>query len=137
MSLAGEALVDWLFAQTERLHGSRFARIGRFPLAWPRAFERGGEALWLLPRFARSPLLTRLAGLPHGSRVRLTATHLSGRIALRSLAALAARGLHVEALAESTERSVPRALEQQLSVAGITIARVPPARAFRCTRSSR
>ncbi len=104
-----DALVEWLFAQTERLHTSWFARVGRFPLASPHSFAHEGEALWLLPRFEQSPLLERLSALPAGARVRLTATHVSGRIALRHLTALTARGVRVEALGESTERRVPRA----------------------------
>jgi phosphatidylserine/phosphatidylglycerophosphate/cardiolipin synthase-like enzyme len=124
VSLPDEALVDWLFEQTDRLHASRFARLGRFPLAWPRAWQRDGEAVWLLPRFAGSPLLERLHGLPRGARVRLAATHLSGRVALRSLVALAARGVRIEVLAESTERRVPRATLDPLRAAGIAITRV-------------
>jgi phosphatidylserine/phosphatidylglycerophosphate/cardiolipin synthase-like enzyme len=118
------ALVDWLFAQTERLHTSAFARMWHLPLAWPRSFARGGDAIWLLPRYTESPLLRRLRALPADARVRLTATHLSGRIALRHLAALTARGVRVEALGEDTERRVPRALEAALRAAGIAFTRV-------------
>ncbi len=119
-----DALVEWLFAQTERLHTSWFARVGRFPLASPHSFAHEGEALWLLPRFEQSPLLERLSALPAGARVRLTATHVSGRIALRHLTALTARGVRVEALGESTERRVPRALEARLRAAGVAFTRV-------------
>jgi phosphatidylserine/phosphatidylglycerophosphate/cardiolipin synthase-like enzyme len=42
------------------------------------------------------------------------------------LTALAARGVRVEALAESTERRVPRALETKLRAAGVTFTRVEP-----------
>lgn len=127
VELADPALVAWLFAQGERLQGSAFARIGRFPLARPRACTFDAGTLWMLPRYAQSPLLERLAGLPRGARVRFTATHLSGEIALRHLAAACARGVRVEALGESTERRVPRALEARLRAAGVAFTRVDAA----------
>ncbi len=127
VELGDPALVAWLFGQSERLHASWFARLGRFPLAPPRSAAFDGGRLWMLPRYAQSPLLERLAALPAGARVRLTATHLSGKIALRHLAAACARGVHVEALGESTERRVPRALEAKLRAAGVAFTRVDAA----------
>lgn len=118
------ALVEWLFAQDLRLHRSWFGRIGQYPLVWPRCHRGEHGALWLLPRFTRSPLLERLDGLGAGARVRMTATHLSGRVALRHLGAASARGVRIEALGEFTERRVPRALETRLRDAGIAFRRV-------------
>jgi len=124
VALEDDALVDWLLAQSERLHGSLFARAGRFPLAWPQAYRSEDDALWLLPRFGAPPLLERVARLGSGARLRLTATHLSGTLALRALSAASARGVHVEVLAEGTERRVPRALEAQLRAARVAVTRV-------------
>ncbi len=118
------ALVDWLFAVDLRLHRSRFARLGRLPLVWPRRYRDAGDVLWLLPRFTRSPLLARLGELGPGTRVRMTATHLSGRAALRHLGAACARGARIEVLGEFTERRVPRALEARLGGAGVEFTRV-------------
>jgi len=124
VALEDVAIFDWLLRQTERLHASSFLHAGRFPLAWPRAFEAAGDALWLLPRFGAPPLLERVVRLRAGARLRLTATHLSGTLALRALSAAHARGVRVEVLAEGTARRVPRELEAQLRAAGISFTRV-------------
>ncbi|HEU4428636.1 MAG TPA: phospholipase D-like domain-containing protein [Myxococcota bacterium] len=124
VALEDDATVEWLLRQTERLHASAFARAGRFPLAWPQAYEAAADALWMLPRFGASPLLERVVRLRAGARLRLTATHLSGTLALRALSAASARGVRVELLAEGTERRVPPALEAQLRAAGIAVTRV-------------
>jgi phosphatidylserine/phosphatidylglycerophosphate/cardiolipin synthase-like enzyme len=123
VALEDEALVAWSFALAERLHASAFARVGSVPLLRPRHFERTGDALWTLPRLGASPLLRRLRALGEGARVRVAATHLSGKLALEALAALAARGARVEVVAEGTERRVPRALEARLRDAGVAVVR--------------
>ena len=126
VSLSDASLVAWLFGEAARLRPSHFARLGRLPRLRVGSWSGGGDSFWFLPRAGVSPLLERIAELGAGARVRLAVSHLSGRIALGSLSALAARGVRVEALAESTERRVPRALEAKLRAAGVRFTRVEP-----------
>jgi phosphatidylserine/phosphatidylglycerophosphate/cardiolipin synthase-like enzyme len=56
-------------------------------------------------------------------RVRIAASHLSGRRSVRSIAALAGRGAQVEVLAEATHRRVPPWALARLRDAGVVVRR--------------
>ncbi len=65
-----------------------------------------------------------LLDLERGSRVRIAASHISGSSSLSGFCALAARGVKIEILTESTLRRVPLEVEQRLTHAGISVRRL-------------
>jgi phosphatidylserine/phosphatidylglycerophosphate/cardiolipin synthase-like enzyme len=65
-----------------------------------------------------------LLDLERGARVRIAASHLSGSSSLSGFCALAARGVAIEMLTESTHRRVPLEVEQRLAHAGISVRRL-------------
>jgi phosphatidylserine/phosphatidylglycerophosphate/cardiolipin synthase-like enzyme len=122
--LRDPAFVAWLFRQSDELHRERFLRLGRLSRARPREWSGDGDTLWFLPRAGGSPLIARLGSLSPRARVRITASHLSGRLALAALRRFAATGARVELLTESTQRRVPHTQEAQLRSAGIHVTRL-------------
>jgi phosphatidylserine/phosphatidylglycerophosphate/cardiolipin synthase-like enzyme len=65
-----------------------------------------------------------LHDLERGSRIRIAASHISGSSSLSGFCAIAARGVKIEMLTESTYRRVPLVVEQRLTHAGISIHRL-------------
>jgi phosphatidylserine/phosphatidylglycerophosphate/cardiolipin synthase-like enzyme len=124
VELGEPALAAWLFQQCDELHRASFLRLGHLFRSHAREWSGADETLWFLPRAGGSPLVARLASLSPGARVRITASHLSGPLALGALARCAARGVRVEMLAESTLRRVPLVQELRLRDAGIHVTRL-------------
>jgi phosphatidylserine/phosphatidylglycerophosphate/cardiolipin synthase-like enzyme len=124
VDLGDPAFVAWLFRQADELHHEGFLRLGGLFRPRPREWSGDGDTLWFLPRAGGSPLVARLGSLSPRARVRITASHLSGRLALGVLRRCAATGARVEVLAESTDRRVPRTQEARLRSAGIHVTRL-------------
>jgi phosphatidylserine/phosphatidylglycerophosphate/cardiolipin synthase-like enzyme len=117
-------LVRDLTDHARRLHAARHGPLERLSPRANRSIHRGGHSIHFWPRVRRHPILKFLAKLEPGSRVRIAASHISGRSPLRGLIALAARGVQVEILTEATKRRVPARTERQLSDAGIPLRRL-------------
>ena len=73
-----------------------------------------------LPSLFPHPLFSFLDRLDSSARLRIAASHLKGWPA-KKLLRLASKGCHIEIVAESTERRVPRRYETYLKDAGIYI----------------
>jgi len=110
-----------LAAHARRVHATPHTKLERF-LPSRNAPLRGHDCtVWLRPRAARDPVLGIVAAAGRGTRLRLTASHLSGRSAPAALAAAAARGAEIDVIAEATERRVPGTVALALSEAGVRI----------------
>jgi phosphatidylserine/phosphatidylglycerophosphate/cardiolipin synthase-like enzyme len=86
--------------------------------------KHGGYSVYFWPQARRHPIMELLGGLDRGSRVRIAASHMSGPSSLRGFCALAARGVEIEILTESTLRRVPIETERRLTHAGISVRRL-------------
>jgi phosphatidylserine/phosphatidylglycerophosphate/cardiolipin synthase-like enzyme len=117
-------LVGDLTDHARRLHAVRHGPLDRFSPRSNRSIERAGFSIHFWPRARRHPVLRFLTNLERGSRVRIAASHISGRSSLRGLTALAARGVQVEILTEATQRRVSAKTERRLTEAGISVRRL-------------
>ncbi len=124
VELARGELVGPLVEHARRLHRAPHGPLDRLAPRANRALRADRLEIHFWPRVLPNPVLGLLRRLGPGARVRLAASHLSGPSALRALLGLAARGVVLEILTESTERRVPPAAERRLSAAGISIRRV-------------
>lgn len=122
--LRDPALALALARHAEQVHRAPHSALERFLPRQNRALRSGDVSVHLRPRATRDPLLRLLDGCGPGARVRLTASHLSGRTGPAALLAAARRGARVEILAEATERRVPPRVEQTLAAGGVWIRRL-------------
>jgi phosphatidylserine/phosphatidylglycerophosphate/cardiolipin synthase-like enzyme len=117
-------LVGDLIEHARGLHTARHGCSDRFAASANRCLRHGGYSVYFWPRARRHPIMELMLDLQHGSRVRIAASHISGSSSLSGLCALAARGVAIEILAESTHRRVPLEVEQRLTHAGISVRRL-------------
>lgn len=116
-------LVEGLRAHADWLHQTRTpGLLGIFARA-NRRLVSGGTEIHFLPQVGRHPLLTRLADLGPGARVRIAGSHVKGAGIVGALVGLAGRVGAVELVAEDTERRVPTQVEERLLRAGIRFRR--------------
>jgi phosphatidylserine/phosphatidylglycerophosphate/cardiolipin synthase-like enzyme len=124
VELCNPDLVKDLTDHARSLHTARHGVLDRFSSRTNRSMHHNGQTIHFWPRVRRHPILKFLATLERGSRVRIAASHISGRSSLRGLTALAARGVQVEILTEATKRRVPAKTERKLTEAGIPVRRL-------------
>jgi len=117
-------LVRSLVSHARSLHTARHGCFDRFSVSANRGLECAGYSVYFWPRARRHPIMAMLLDLERGSSVRIAASHISGSSSLKGLCAVAARGVKVEILTESTHRRVPVSAEQRLSRAGISVRRL-------------
>ena len=117
-------LVRTLKDHAQGLHAARHGCSDRFAASANRRFEHGGYSVYFWPRARRHPIMEMLIGLERGSRLRIAASHISGSSSLNGFCSLAARGVKIEILTESSHRRVPVEAEQKLIHAGISVRRL-------------
>ena len=88
-------------------------------LATRRSFAHCGEQAFFFPRLGGNPIDTRLAELTPGSKLRVSASHLSDGRTGQLLVRLAERGASVEVLTHHTLRRSPEPLVQFLRSGGV------------------
>ena len=124
VELRDPGLVQGLTDHARSLHAARHDFFARFAPSANRAIRHRGYSIYFWPRTRRHPIMRFLRDLERGARVRIAASHISGFSSLRGFCALAARGVKVEILTESTHRRVPIEAEQRLIRAGISVRRL-------------
>lgn len=124
VELREASLAAALAAHARRVHAAVHAKPERFLPRQNAPIAGTACKVWLRPRSARDPILALVAAAGRGARLRITGSHLSGRVAPAALAAAAVRGAEVEVIAEATERRVPAAVEAALAAAGVRIHRL-------------
>jgi phosphatidylserine/phosphatidylglycerophosphate/cardiolipin synthase-like enzyme len=117
-------LVRDLVEHARSLHTARHGCSDRFAASANRGLCHGGYSVYFWPRARRHPVMELLLDLERGARVRIAASHISGSSSLSGFCALAARGVKIEVLTESTRRRVPLEAEQRLVHAGISVRRL-------------
>ena len=118
------ALVAALAGYARRLHDGAHGPHVRFLPRQNRAIECSGMSLHFWPRLREDPVSARLRTLQRSDRLRVAASHVSGKDAVRLLVRLARRGVDIEMLADDPERRVPAALEARVAAAGVRMLRV-------------
>ncbi len=100
-------------------------RIGhRFTRRANQVLHSGHTRIHFWPRCRQQPLIALVGRLGQGAHLRLAASHLSARAAIKALCACAARGAKVEILAGASRRRVSENTEQRLRAAGISFRRI-------------
>jgi phosphatidylserine/phosphatidylglycerophosphate/cardiolipin synthase-like enzyme len=118
------ALIGDLVEHARSLHALRHGALDRFRPASNRSLQGEQVAIHFLPRVMRDPVVTLLRECGAEHRVRIAASHLSGRTSVRLFRALAARGTAVEILADATTRRVTPQAKEQLRAAGVSFRRL-------------
>lgn len=118
-------LVDRLVCHARWVHGARHGILGRFFAGGNRALRGTGIAIHFLPRAQPHAVARFLGCFGHGARIRVVASHLSGRPSINVMLGLARRGAALAILAEPTLRRVSSQAERILARAGIAFRRVP------------
>jgi phosphatidylserine/phosphatidylglycerophosphate/cardiolipin synthase-like enzyme len=124
VELCAPELVDNLVNHARSLYAARHGCSDRFAASANRSLRCGGYSVYFWPRARRHPVMEQLLGLERGSRVRIAASHISGSSSLNGFCSLAARGVKIEILTESTHRRVPIEAERKLTHAGISLRRL-------------
>jgi len=118
-------LVAGLVRHAERLHAARHDALLRLHPEANRVLRAGTTRVFFQPRATPNPVFALLRHCGRGHRVRIAASHLSGRRSIRALVRLSERGARVEVLAEATHRRVPPKALERLRAAGVSIERAP------------
>ena len=124
VELCDPDLVRGLVDHARSLHSARHGCSDRFTASANRCLKHAGYSVYFWPRARRHPVMALLLDLERGSHVRIAASHISGSSSLRGFCSLAARGVKLEILTESTHRRVPVEAEQRLTHAGISLRRL-------------
>ncbi len=124
VELRNPALARDLIGHARSLHAARHGCSDRFAASANRTLRHGRYSVYFWPCARRHPIMKSLLDLERGSRVRIAASHISGSSSLNGLCALAARGVAIEIVTESTRRRVPLDAEQRLVHAGISVRRL-------------
>jgi phosphatidylserine/phosphatidylglycerophosphate/cardiolipin synthase-like enzyme len=124
VELCNPELVRGLVDHARSLHTARHGVSDRFAAAANQCLRHAGYTVYFWPRARRHPIMDVLHDLERGSRIRIAASHISGSSSLSGFCAIAARGVKIEILTESTHRRVPLEVEQRLTHAGISIRRL-------------
>lgn len=118
------AVASALALHTRRLHAGHHGVLARLSPASNRVLRGAGLEIHFTPRLRPAAVLRLARGLARGSRLRIAASHLSGRAATGCLTGVARRGGRVEIVAEATPRRVPPQVEARLAAEGIAIRRL-------------
>jgi phosphatidylserine/phosphatidylglycerophosphate/cardiolipin synthase-like enzyme len=124
VELGDPDLARGLMDHARNLHRARHGCLDRFAASANRTLQRGGHSIYFWPRARGHPIMATLRDLERGSRLRIAASHISGPSSLRGICAVAARGVTIEIVTESTRRRVPVEAEQRLIRAGISVRRL-------------
>lgn len=124
VGLADPLLVGRLVEHARWIHGARYLLFSRFSNRANRTTTGKGIEIHFWPRVRPHPVLQFLLRLGPKARIRIAASHLKGRSALKAILRLASRGASVEILAEPTLRRVPAEVERILAQGGIPFRRV-------------
>jgi phosphatidylserine/phosphatidylglycerophosphate/cardiolipin synthase-like enzyme len=124
VELCAPDLVRGLVDHARSLHTAPHSCFDRFPASANRCLRHGGYSVYFWPRARRHPIMKMLLDLERGSRVRIAASHISGFSSLSGFCSLAAHGVNIEILTDSTHRRVPVEAEQRLTHAGISLRRL-------------
>jgi len=124
VELRDPELVRDLVEHARDLHGARHGCSDRFAASANRTLRHGSYSVYFWPRARRHPIMASLLDLKRGSRVRIAASHISGPSSLNGFCALAARGVEIDIVTESTRRRVPLEAEQRLAHAGVSVRRL-------------
>jgi phosphatidylserine/phosphatidylglycerophosphate/cardiolipin synthase-like enzyme len=124
VELRDPALVQGLTDHARSLHNARHGCFDRVAASANRSLQYSGYSIYFWPRARRHPIMALLLDLERGSRIRIAASHISGPSSLRGFCTVAARGVKIEIVTESTHRRVPVETEQRLARAGISLRRL-------------
>jgi phosphatidylserine/phosphatidylglycerophosphate/cardiolipin synthase-like enzyme len=124
VGLSDPVLVDGLVRHARWTNRARHSVLGRFFASGKKTLRAGDTEVHFLPRLSPHAVARFLGRFGEGSRVRIAASHISGRSTLNAIIGLARRGAALEVLAESTLRRVPVEVEDNLTGAGIPFRRI-------------
>lgn len=124
VELGEAALARALCEHARRIHAAPHLMLERYLPRQNAPLIGTHCTVWLRPRARPDPVLDLVSSARRGTRLRITASHLSGHIGPAALAAAAARGAELEVIAEATERRVPAAVGAALAKAGVRIHRL-------------
>jgi phosphatidylserine/phosphatidylglycerophosphate/cardiolipin synthase-like enzyme len=130
VALRDPELVASLAEHARALHRNRHSVLDRFRPSANRVLRSEGLSLHFLPRWGAHPVDVQLERCGAGNRVRIAASHLSGKASVRVLKALAERGAAIEILAGATARRVPPEVEEELRTAGVSFERLAHSEGF-------
>ncbi len=130
VALRDPELVASLVEHARALHTKRHAWLERFLPSASRVLQSEGLSVHFLPRWRAHPVDVLLERCGAGHRVRIAASHLSGKSSTQVLKALAQRGASIEILAGATERRVPPRVEEELRSAGVSFERLVHSEGF-------
>ena len=130
VALRDPELVASLAEHARALHRNRHSVLDRFRPSASRVLQSEGLNLHFLPRWGAHPVDVQLERCGAGNRVRIAASHLSGKTSVRVLKALAGRGTTIEILAGATTRRVPPGVEEELRTAGVSFERLVHSEGF-------
>jgi phosphatidylserine/phosphatidylglycerophosphate/cardiolipin synthase-like enzyme len=118
------ALVDGLVKHARWIHRARHRIFEPFFAANNRALRGTNTNIHFLPRAQPHAATSFLEQFDKGARIRVAASHLNGRNAVKTMLKISRRGASLEILAEPTLRRVPLKTEKKLTAAGIPFRRV-------------
>lgn len=118
-----EGIVSGLVRHARLAHSRRYSGFDRFRPVANRLLCGEDVTIHFQPRISPNPVFTLLERCGSRHRVRIAASHLSGRRSVRCIADLAGRGAQVEVLAEATHRRVPPWALTRLRNAGVDVRR--------------
>ncbi|MGD8777314.1 MAG: phospholipase D-like domain-containing protein [Syntrophobacterales bacterium] len=124
VGLSDPLLVDGLVSHARWVNRARHGMFGRFFASGKQTLRTGDTEVHFLPRLSSHAVARFLGRFGKGSRIRIAASHISGRSTLNAIIGLARRGAALEILAEPTFRRVPAEVEENLTSAGIPFRRI-------------
>lgn len=116
-------LVRSLAEHARELHAGRHGPTERWTAQRP-SLRVGGTTIHYWPRLRGDPARAALRRLPAPGRIRIAASHLSGRTFPLELAAAARRGVEVEIVSHTSMRRFPEAVARLLQAAGVRVRRI-------------
>ncbi|MEE3329333.1 MAG: phospholipase D-like domain-containing protein [Myxococcota bacterium] len=122
VELRDSALVEALTSHARNIQTGRHGFFERFQRDPSLSDEQTELAFW--PRVGAHPFFAKLGELGGGDRARIVASHVSGKAAIRALAAAASRGANVELLSHANARRFPQDTEARLRASGVVVQRV-------------
>ena len=124
VGLRDPVLVETLLRHARRLHRAKGIGFYRFSRAANRAVAGRDTEIHFWPRVRPHPVARFLSRLGGGARIRIAASHIKGRPAVRALARLSRGGADVAVLAGPSLRRVPERSGEMLVRAGVRFRRV-------------
>jgi len=123
VELRDPVLVRALTAHARALHESRHHRFERWTET-PTTLRSDETVIHCWPRLLDDPARQALRRARPPGRLRMVASHLSGRTFPAELAAAARRGVAVEVVSHASRRRFPEAAEARLRSAGVRVLRL-------------